>query len=70
MQVLHRLAKYDIDCYMEMCEWFLDQIGTDDNFDKNVLFSDEANSYVNGEANKQNLQYWLPKNSHWYSGDN
>ena len=52
-----------------MCEWFLEQIAEDDDFLLNVLFSDEANFYVNGEVKKQNLRYWSPENTHWFSGD-
>jgi hypothetical protein len=33
-----------------------------------VLFSDEANFYMNGKVNKQNCRYWSRENPHWYIG--
>ena len=69
LQILHHLNEDDPDRRIQMCEWFLEQIAEDDDFLLNVLFSDEANFYVNGEVNKQNLRYWSPENPHWFSGD-
>ena len=31
------------------------------------MFTDEANFYVNGEVNRQNLRYWSNANPHWMS---
>lgn len=31
-----------------------------------VMFFDEANFYVNGEVNKQNVHYWSKENPHWF----
>jgi hypothetical protein len=40
-----------------MCSWFLEKTEAHPKFLKGVLFSDEANFYVNGEVNKQNCCY-------------
>jgi len=32
-----------------------------------ILFTDEANFYVNGEVNRQNLRYWSNASPHWMS---
>ena len=37
----------------------------DPQFTQKILFSDEANFYVNGEVNKQNHRYWSDTNPHW-----
>jgi hypothetical protein len=29
------------------------------------LFTEEANFYVNGEVNRQNVRYWSDANPHW-----
>ncbi|GBM20591.1 hypothetical protein AVEN_261712-1 [Araneus ventricosus] len=36
-------------------------------FVSSILFSDEANFYVSGEVNKQNVRYWMVSNPHWMS---
>ncbi|KAL1279171.1 hypothetical protein QQF64_025844 [Cirrhinus molitorella] len=37
----------------------------DPQFTQKILFSDEANFYVNGEVNRQNHRYWSDTNPHW-----
>ena len=32
-----------------------------------ILFTDEANFYINGEVNRQNLRYWSDTNPYWMS---
>jgi len=36
----------------------------DTNFSSVILFTEEANLYVNGEVNRQNLCYWSDANLH------
>lgn len=69
LQILHHLTEDDPDRRLEMCQWFIEQIAEDNDFLLKVLFSDEANFYVNGEVNKQNLRYGSPENTIWFSGD-
>ena len=39
----------------------------DPNISTEMLFGDEANYYVNGEVNGQNLCYWSNGSPHWMS---
>jgi hypothetical protein len=50
-----------------MCESFPDNIK---NYRKvrGILFSDEANFYINGEMSTKNLKYLSEDNPHWASG--
>ena len=58
MQVLQKLSKDDPDHRMKMCAWFSDRLDKNARFTEDcVLFSDEANFYVNREVNKQNMRY-------------
>ena len=67
LQVLHHMSDDDPDRRVEMCDWFLAQLEEDPQFLSKVMFSDEANFYVNGEVNRQNLRYWSESNPHWFS---
>ena len=50
-----------------MCAWFSNCLDNNARFTEDcVLFSDEANFYVN-EVNKQNMQYWSQDNPHQIS---
>jgi hypothetical protein len=44
-----------------MFEWFLSQTEANECFLEGVMFSDEANFYVN-------FRYWSTENPHWFSG--
>ena len=49
-----------------MCEWFSRKLNKNIRFIKNcVLFSNKALFYMNGEVNRQNVQYWLQQNLHF-----
>jgi len=41
----------------------------DSEFLSTVMFTDEANFYVNGEVNRQNLRYWSDSNPYWYTNN-
>lgn len=66
LQLLQHLSEDDPDRRMQMCGWFLERIEENADFLSTVMFSDEANFYVKGEVNKQNLRYWSDENPHWY----
>ena len=53
----HHLSEDDPDRRMEFCEWALSNVNEDPNFSIKILFTDEANFYVNGKVNRQNLRY-------------
>ena len=43
---------------MEMCLLFQEKMDNDDEWMHNVLFSDEAHFYLNGNVNSQNSRTW------------
>lgn len=59
-----QLSEDDLDRRVEFCTRALDQYQRDPSFAQGILFSDEANSYVRGEVNRQNHRYWSDRNSH------
>ena len=61
------LSEDDQDRRLQFCEWALTKVNEDKNFSTKILFTDEANFYVNGEANRQNLCYWSDENPRWLS---
>lgn len=68
-KVLHRLYDDDFENRVAMCDWFLGTIYWDQEFLSRVMFSDEANFYVNGEVNK-NQRFWSNENPHFHFGIN
>ena len=66
LQQLNKLYEDDPDRRLQMVTWFKDQLVQNPSFVKHdVLFSDEANFFVNGEVNKQNCRYYSRENPHW-----
>jgi hypothetical protein len=65
MHLLQHLSEDNLDGGMGFCEWVVNKQVGDTNFQSGVLFTDEANFYVNEEVNHQNLHYWSDSNSHW-----
>lgn len=58
------MSEDDPDLRVEMCHWFLGKLAE---FFSTFMFSDEANFYVNGEVNRQNVRYWSDSNPHWFT---
>ena len=65
LQLQQHLSEDDPDRRLQFCEWAVEQLRQDPNFAMHMLHSDEANFYVTGEVNKQNLRYWSPDNPTW-----
>ncbi|KAL1281045.1 hypothetical protein QQF64_015645 [Cirrhinus molitorella] len=65
LQLLQHLNEDDPDRRTEFAEWAKQKLEQDLQFTQKILFSDEANFYVNGEVNKQNHRYWSDTNPHW-----
>ncbi|KAG2456425.1 TT30A protein, partial [Polypterus senegalus] len=65
LQLLPHLNEDDPDRRTEFAEWAKQKLEQDPQFTQKILFSDEANFYVNGEVNKQNHHYWSDTNPHW-----
>uniref|UniRef100_A0AAZ1XUQ9 DUF4817 domain-containing protein n=1 Tax=Oreochromis aureus TaxID=47969 RepID=A0AAZ1XUQ9_OREAU len=65
LQLLQHLNEDDPDQRTEFAKWANQKLEQDPQFTQKILFSDEANFYVNGEVNKQNHRYWSDNNPHW-----
>lgn len=67
LHMAEHMSEDDPDRRMEFCEWVLSKLKEDANISTKILFTDEANFYVNGEVNWENLHYWNNGNPHWMS---
>jgi hypothetical protein len=56
MQLLQHLSEDDPDRRMEFCEWVVNKLDGDAKFPSGIFFTDEANFYINGEVDRQNLR--------------
>ena len=56
------LSEDDFDRRDEFCRWVLNRVENQDDWHKNILFSDEAVFHVNGSVNRHNLHYWSVEN--------
>lgn len=65
IQMLQHLSEDDPDRRVEFCQWALHQLEETPDLTLNILFTDEANFYVNGEINHQNWRYWSDSNPNW-----
>uniref|UniRef100_A0AAX7TD99 DUF4817 domain-containing protein n=1 Tax=Astatotilapia calliptera TaxID=8154 RepID=A0AAX7TD99_ASTCA len=65
LQLMQHLNEDDPDRRTEFAEWAKQKLEQDPQFTQKILFSDEANFYVNGEVNKQNHRHWSDTNPHW-----
>ena len=61
------MSEDDPDRRMELWEWVLRELREGPNMSTKILFCDEANIYVNGEVNRQDLRYRSNGNLHWMS---
>lgn len=55
---------------IEFCEWFLVRAQENNEFLKNILWSDEANFTNNGVFNRHNHHYWATENQYLYKATN
>lgn len=44
------------------CSWAIGQLDRDEDFSKNIIFSDESIFHVNGMFNRHNCHYWSKEN--------
>jgi len=47
---------------MEFCEWYLAKCEDDQQFPRQLVWSDEATFKLNGTINHHNCTYWARKN--------
>lgn len=66
LQLLHELNEDDFDRRAEFCEGMMEICNNNNNFARNILFSDEATFNLNGVVNRHNCRYWSNQNPHWY----
>ena len=59
------LFEDDFDRRNEFCERLQNMCNININLVKNIIFSDEATSCLNGSVNRQNCRYWATENPHW-----
>ncbi|KAE8743491.1 hypothetical protein FOCC_FOCC010914, partial [Frankliniella occidentalis] len=71
-----QLQPHDVDRRFEMCDWFLDKIENvedpgEDDFIRNVMFTDECTFGSDGTANRHNSHHWAAKgnNPHCYQNN-
>lgn len=50
---------------LQFCLWARERLDNNQNFFRNVLFSDEATFHNTGELNRHNCVYWSQENPHW-----
>ena len=63
LQLSQRLKRGDKAKRQRFCRWLMGQWGSP-RFRQSLLFSDEANFYLNGLVNKQNCRVWGRENPH------
>lgn len=49
----------------QFCNWIINQMDNDNDFIKQVIFSDECLFYLDGHAHTQNARYWSRQNPAW-----
>ncbi|UYV79759.1 hypothetical protein LAZ67_18000579 [Cordylochernes scorpioides] len=62
IQRFHELKVGDFQKRQEFAAWVFLQIDIDENWLSNVLWTDEAHFYLNGEVNTQNSRIWATEN--------
>lgn len=50
---------------VQFCEWAQQKIRDNNNFFRNVLFSDESTFTNHGQINRHNMHYWATDNPRW-----
>ena len=65
VQITHKLTDFDMERRMEMGEWFNEMMEGDQEWIKDVWFSDEAHFHLNGIVSKRNYRFWGIKIFHY-----
>lgn len=64
IQLTQQLQPNDHGQRRNFTNWILEQLQTDHEFHKKIIFSDEAHFHLNGVVNKQNSRIWGDENPH------
>lgn len=60
--ILHNLMPGDEDRRVEFCAWYTEQAVNDENFVRNIIWTDETNFSNRGMYNRRNHHYWSNEN--------
>ena len=63
IQLVQELKPNDHQAHSAFGECIQNEMATDRDFHKNILFSDEAQFWLNGHVNKQNCRIWSVDNT-------
>ena len=66
VQLVQELKPIDHPMRFRFAQWTLDRLTEDDDFRKNIIFSDEADFDLGVYVNKQNCHIWRTENPHAY----
>jgi len=66
IKILQELYEDDFDRRIVFCETMTAKIQNEENFLKNICFSDECSFFLNGFVNKHNCRYWSDENPHQF----
>lgn len=58
MTIMQELTPLDFVSRLEMCQFFRTRFQTDPNFQRKIIFTDEALFHVNGTVNRHNFRYF------------
>lgn len=62
--IVQELHPGDAQKRVEFCQWYLNQIEEDENFGRDVIWTDESYVSSAGIFNRQNHRYWSDENKH------
>uniref|UniRef100_A0A1B6HYH3 DUF4817 domain-containing protein n=1 Tax=Homalodisca liturata TaxID=320908 RepID=A0A1B6HYH3_9HEMI len=65
VHLVQQLSEDDYDRRVEFCELVMRKCDDNRDFLTNILFSDEATFFLNGNVNRHNCRYWASENPHW-----
>lgn len=67
LQLVHELGNPDFSLRLLFAQNQLAALSNNPGLLQNLIFSDEAHFYLNGEVNRQDFRLWSPENPHWFS---
>ncbi|XP_060863526.1 uncharacterized protein LOC132940116 [Metopolophium dirhodum] len=62
IQFVQQLKPVDHQKRRQFCEWIEERLAVEENFVKNIIFSDEAHFHLSEFVNKQNCRIWGNEN--------
>lgn len=63
-KLVHHLHPGDSERRLEFCNWFLNMCERDNNFERKVIWTDEAHFTSAGILNRNNSRFWRQENEH------